>query len=84
MTKQHIRYGIIGTGMMGIEHIQNILALDDTSVVAIADTDERSLANGLQAAGDGLHCVHRLRRSPRRRLASTRSSSSPPTSPTST
>ena len=51
MTNEHIRYGIIGTGMMGIEHILNILALDDTSVVAIADTDEGSRADGLAAAG---------------------------------
>lgn len=55
MTNEHIRYGIIGTGMMGIEHIQNILALDDTSVTAIADTDVLSRANGLAAAGEG--CV---------------------------
>ncbi len=55
MTNEHIRYGIIGTGMMGIEHIQNILALDDTSVSAIADTDAQSRANGLAAAGE--NCV---------------------------
>jgi len=53
MTNAHIRYGIIGTGMMGIEHIDNIRALDDTSVVAIADTDPGSLATGLEAAGPG-------------------------------
>lgn len=51
MTNKHVRYGIIGTGMMGIEHIQNILALDDTSVVAAADTNEQSRADGLAAAG---------------------------------
>lgn len=52
MRNEHIRYGVIGTGMMGIEHINNILALDDTSVVAIADTDDQSRANGLVAAGE--------------------------------
>ena len=51
MTDQHVRYGIIGTGMMGIEHIENILALDDTSVAAIADTDPTSRAAGATAAG---------------------------------
>lgn len=51
MTNEHIRYGIIGTGMMGIEHINNILSLDNTSVVAVADTDPGSLATGLEAAG---------------------------------
>lgn len=51
MTDQHVRYGIIGTGMMGIEHIENILALDGTSVAAIADTDPASRAAGEAAAG---------------------------------
>jgi myo-inositol 2-dehydrogenase / D-chiro-inositol 1-dehydrogenase len=32
-----LRYGVIGTGMMGIEHIQNIAAIDGARVVAIAD-----------------------------------------------
>lgn len=50
MTHQHIRYGVIGTGMMGVEHILNILALDDTSVVAIADTDADQRAMGLEVA----------------------------------
>jgi predicted dehydrogenase len=45
------RYGVIGTGMMGIEHIQNIRAVDGATVTAIADTDPTSLANGLLAAG---------------------------------
>ena len=53
MTTSTIRYGIIGTGMMGIEHILNIRALDDTEVVAIADTDEGSRAAGLDTAGEG-------------------------------
>jgi myo-inositol 2-dehydrogenase/D-chiro-inositol 1-dehydrogenase len=53
MINEHIRYGIIGTGMMGIEHINNILSLDDTSVAAIADNDAGSRANGLAAAGEG-------------------------------
>lgn len=53
MTNQHIRYGIIGTGMMGIEHILNIAALDETSVVALADTNAASREDGLVAAGPG-------------------------------
>lgn len=51
MTSENIRYGIIGTGMMGIEHIENILALDDTCVTAIADTDAESLKTGSAHAG---------------------------------
>ena len=34
---QPIRYGIIGCGSMGREHIENIKALDNTQVTAIAD-----------------------------------------------
>ena len=32
-----IRYGVIGTGMMGIEHIGNILAIPGAAVTAISD-----------------------------------------------
>ena len=51
MARQHIRYGIIGTGSMGVEHIGNISALDDASVVAIADPDPGSRKQGLSAVG---------------------------------
>ncbi len=37
-----IRYGIIGTGMMGVEHIQNVLAIDGAEVTAVADPDPES------------------------------------------
>jgi predicted dehydrogenase len=37
-----IRYGIIGTGMMGCEHIRNLALLPGVEVTAIADPDERS------------------------------------------
>lgn len=36
-TEPVIRYGIIGTGLMGCEHIRNIAAIPGTSVAAIAD-----------------------------------------------
>ena len=44
-----IRYGIIGCGMMGQEHIKNIALLDDTSVTAIfePDADMRAVAGKL-------------------------------------
>ena len=32
-----IRYGIIGTGLMGCEHIRNLVAIPETRVAAIAD-----------------------------------------------
>jgi len=45
-----LRYGIIGTGMMGVEHIENINALDGARVVAIADPATSSLDAGRVAA----------------------------------
>ena len=36
---QIIRYGIIGCGSMGREHIENIKALEGTEITAIADPD---------------------------------------------
>jgi myo-inositol 2-dehydrogenase / D-chiro-inositol 1-dehydrogenase len=48
-----VRYGIIGTGMMGIEHIENINALDGGVVTAISDPDAHSLDVGKVAAGLG-------------------------------
>jgi len=51
MNSTHIQYGVIGTGMMGVEHTLNILALNNTSVAAIADTDENSRTEGHKAAG---------------------------------
>ncbi len=35
-----IRYGIIGSGMMGLEHIRNINLIDGAEVVAIADPND--------------------------------------------
>ena len=45
-----VRYGVIGTGMMGVEHIENILHLDGAVVTAIADTDEGRRGVGVHAA----------------------------------
>lgn len=49
-----IRSGVIGTGMMGIEHIDNIRSIDGARVTAIADTNAGSLAAGSAAAGAGV------------------------------
>lgn len=46
-----IRYGVIGTGMMGIEHIENIEAIDGSVVTAISDPHPGSLSAGAAAAG---------------------------------
>ncbi|CAN5411281.1 Gfo/Idh/MocA family oxidoreductase [soil metagenome] len=46
-----VRYGIIGTGMMGVEHIENILHLDGAVVTAVADPHASSLETGRMVAG---------------------------------
>ncbi len=45
-----IRFGIVGAGLMGVEHIHNINALDGASVVALVDPHLGSLEAGLEAA----------------------------------
>ena len=42
-TSDTVRYGVIGTGMMGVEHIENIHALDHAEVTAVADPYQESL-----------------------------------------
>ncbi len=44
------RYGVIGTGMMGVEHIENINAIDGARVTAIADPHAPSREAGRVAA----------------------------------
>ena len=39
-----IRVGVIGTGMMGCEHLRNLLAIPNVSIAAIADSHPDSLA----------------------------------------
>lgn len=41
-TGDEVRYGIIGSGMMGIEHMLNIAALPEARVTAIADPEPSS------------------------------------------
>ena len=40
---QKIKYGIIGTGLMGREHISNINLIEEAEIIAISDTCENSL-----------------------------------------
>jgi predicted dehydrogenase len=49
-----LRYGVIGTGMMGIEHIENILALPGASLTTISDPNATSRSAGERAAGHEL------------------------------
>lgn len=48
-----MRYGIIGTGMMGVEHLRNLERLPGAEVVAVADPDERSRQAAIAAVAGG-------------------------------
>lgn len=48
---EKVRYGIIGTGMMGIEHILNLRLIDEAEVTAFADPVEQSRKWGRDTAG---------------------------------
>lgn len=50
MTSSPVRYGIIGSGMMGCEHISDLLHLD-AAVVALADPTPSSLGRGIRTVG---------------------------------
>ena len=39
---EKIRYGIIGSGMMGVEHMLNLRLQDDAVLAAVADPHEQS------------------------------------------
>jgi len=47
-----IRYGIIGTGMMGCEHIRNLVAMDDVDVVAVADPNQEPREWAMKSCSD--------------------------------
>lgn len=51
MSNTKVRYGIIGSGMMGIEHILNIRLIPDAEVSALADPHETSRKWGVDTAG---------------------------------
>ena len=52
-----MRYAIIGSGMMGQEHIRNLQLLPDAAVVALADPDAGMRAEAAALAGGGV-AVH--------------------------
>ena len=53
MADDVIRYGIIGTGMMGCEHIRNLALVPGTKITAIADPEARSRGWARLALGAG-------------------------------
>ncbi|CAN5580034.1 N/A [soil metagenome] len=48
-----VRYGLIGTGMMGIEHLWNLQHVPGAEVTAIADPHDGSRDLAVLAAGEG-------------------------------
>ncbi|PSL18442.1 Gfo/Idh/MocA family protein [Shimia abyssi] len=46
-----VRYGIIGSGMMGQEHIRNLNLLEGCEVTAVADPNEGMRAASIETAG---------------------------------
>lgn len=48
-----LRYGIIGTGMMGCEHILNLVAIDDAEVIAYSDPHPTSREWAAACLGEG-------------------------------
>lgn len=51
---EQFRWGIIGSGLMGCEHIANIVQMDGMEVVALSDPSERSIKWGRETAGQDL------------------------------
>lgn len=49
---QTVRYGLVGSGMMGVEHIQNLAITPGAVVTALADPTDSSLGWAKNALGD--------------------------------
>lgn len=49
---QPLRFGIVGAGMMGREHIRNLKLLPEARLTALADPTQSSLDGALAEAGD--------------------------------
>ena len=48
---RHLRYAVVGTGMMGVEHLHALNTLPNTKVVALCDPHEPSLAKARSVLG---------------------------------
>ena len=42
-----VRFGVVGTGMMGCEHLRNLAALPGAAAVAVSDPHEPSRRDAL-------------------------------------
>eukprot|EP00501_MAST-03F_sp_TOSAG23-6_P000527 GSMAST32.ASY1.ANO1.547.1 assembled CDS len=53
-----VKFGIIGCGAMGHEHMRNILLFKDHSVVAMADTNDPSIQHAMSTIYNVVGCQH--------------------------
>ena len=56
-----LRIGVIGTGMMGCEHIRNLLAVDAAVITAVSDPNDEPLGWARRTLGDGAGAVREFR-----------------------
>jgi myo-inositol 2-dehydrogenase/D-chiro-inositol 1-dehydrogenase len=56
---ERVRYGIIGAGLMGLEHLRNLQAIEGAEVTAVADPHEASRVAAEVTAGGDLVCFER-------------------------
>jgi len=52
-----VRFAIVGTGLMGIEHIRNLKLRPDAQIVALSDPTRRSLDKAKAALGEDANSV---------------------------
>ena len=56
-----LRIGVIGTGMMGCEHIRNLLAVDAAAITAVCDPNDAPLGWARHTLGYGASAVREFR-----------------------
>ncbi|MCX6518441.1 MAG: Gfo/Idh/MocA family oxidoreductase [Actinobacteria bacterium] len=52
-----LRVGLIGTGMMGCEHLRNLIGLDSVAITAVSDPNEEPLRWAAKTLGDRANSV---------------------------
>ncbi|WP_176473097.1 Gfo/Idh/MocA family protein [Sphingomonas lenta] len=57
-----IRYGVVGTGMMGVEHLHNLLITPGAEVVAVVDPTPASLGWAKAVVGEGVRAFDSVER----------------------
>ncbi|PAX07405.1 oxidoreductase [Sphingomonas lenta] len=57
-----MRYGVVGTGMMGVEHLHNLLITPGAEVVAVVDPTPASLGWAKAVVGEGVRAFDSVER----------------------